>query len=76
MFSNRRAAAIARPRQIAMYSGKGFDLFILSCDWAVFWRADHTTVMHAVKKIEQLIAEDNQLCADVDLLRGLLADGV
>jgi chromosomal replication initiation ATPase DnaA len=31
--------------------------------------------MHAVKKIEQLIAEDNHLNADVDLLRGLLADG-
>ena len=31
--------------------------------------------MHAVKKIETLIAEDGALSADIDLLRGLLADG-
>jgi len=76
MFSNRRAAAIARPRQIAMYLAKDLTSLSYPAIGRSFGGRDHTTVMHAVKKIEQLIAEDNQLCADVDLLRGLLADGV
>ena len=76
MFSNRRAAAIARPRQIAMYLAKDLTSLSYPAIGRSFGGRDHTTVMHAVKKIEQLIAEDNQLSADVDLLRGLLADGV
>ena len=76
MFSNRRAAAIARPRQIAMYLAKDLTSLSYPAIGRSFGGRDHTTVMHAVKKIEQLIAEDNHLSADVDLLRGLLADGV
>ena len=76
MFSNRRAAAIARPRQIAMYLAKDLTSLSYPAIGRSFGGRDHTTVMHAVKKIEQLIAEDNQLSSDVDLLRGLLADGV
>lgn len=75
MFSNRRAAAIARPRQIAMYLAKDLTSLSYPAIGRSFGGRDHTTVMHAVKKIEQLIAEDNHLNADVDLLRGLLADG-
>ena len=75
MFSNRRAAAIARPRQIAMYLAKDLTSLSYPAIGRSFGGRDHTTVMHAVKKIEQLIAEDNHLHADVDLLRGLLADG-
>ena len=76
MFSNRRAVAIARPRQIAMYLAKDLTSLSYPAIGRSFGGRDHTTVMHAVKKIEQLIAEDNQLSSDVDLLRGLLADGV
>lgn len=76
MFSNRRAAAIARPRQIAMYLAKDLTSLSYPAIGRSFGGRDHTTVMHAVKKIEQLIAEDNHLSSDVDLLRGLLADGV
>ena len=76
MFSNRRAAAIARPRQIAMYLAKDLTSLSYPAIGRSFGGRDHTTVMHAVKKIEQLIAEDNTICSDIDLLRGLLADGV
>lgn len=75
MFSNRRAAVIARPRQIAMYLAKDLTSLSYPAIGRSFGGRDHTTVMHAVKKIEQLIAEDSHLSADVDLLRSLLADG-
>ena len=75
MFSNRRAAAIARPRQIAMFLAKDLTSLSYPAIGRSFGGRDHTTVMHAVKKIEQLIAEDNHLSSDVDLLRSLLADG-
>ena len=75
MFSNRRAAAIARPRQIAMYLAKDLTSLSYPAIGRSFGGRDHTTVMHAVKKIEQLIAEDSHLSQDIDLLRSLLADG-
>ena len=75
MFSNRRAAAIARPRQIAMYLAKDLTSLSYPAIGRSFGGRDHTTVMHAVKKIEQLIAEDSHLSSDIDLLRSLLADG-
>ena len=37
-----------------------------------FGGRDHTTVMHAVKKIEELIASDSSLAEDVELLRRML----
>ena len=75
MFSSRRAAAIARPRQIAMFLAKDLTSLSYPAIGRSFGGRDHTTVMHAVKKIETLIAEDGALSADIDLLRGLLADG-
>ena len=75
MFSNRRAAMIARPRQIAMYLAKDLTSLSYPAIGRSFGGRDHTTVMHAVKKVEQLLAEDPALSSDVDLLRALLADG-
>ena len=75
MFSNRRSVAIARPRQIAMYLAKDLTSLSYPAIGRSFGGRDHTTVMHAVKKIEQLMAEDSHLSSDVDLLRSLLADG-
>ena len=75
MFSSRRAAAIARPRQIAMFLAKDLTSLSYPAIGRSFGGRDHTTVMHAVKKIETLITEDGALSADIDLLRGLLADG-
>ena len=75
MFSNRRAAMIARPRQIAMYLAKDLTSLSYPAIGRSFGGRDHTTVMHAVKKVEQLLAEDPVLSSDIDLLRALLADG-
>ena len=72
MHSARRARAIARPRQVAMYLSKQLTSRSLPEIGRKFGGRDHTTVMHAVKKIEELRQSDVPFCEDVDLLRRML----
>lgn len=72
MLSARRARSVARPRQIAMYLSKQLTTRSLPEIGRKFGGRDHTTVIHAVRKIEQLRNEDAALDEDVDLLRRML----
>ncbi|MCR9072277.1 MAG: chromosomal replication initiator protein DnaA [Alphaproteobacteria bacterium] len=72
MYSARRARAVARPRQIAMYLAKQLTQRSLPEIGRKFGGRDHTTVMHAVKKVDELRATDRHFDADVDLLRRML----
>jgi chromosomal replication initiator protein len=72
MHSARRARAVARPRQVAMYLSKQLTSRSLPEIGRKFGGRDHTTVMHAVRKIEELRAADNSLAEDIDLLRRML----
>ena len=72
MLSARRARSVARPRQIAMYLSKQLTTRSLPEIGRKFGGRDHTTVIHAVRKIEQLRDEDAALDEDVDLLRRML----
>ncbi|SDH12674.1 chromosomal replication initiator protein DnaA [Roseospirillum parvum] len=72
MSSARRARAIARPRQVAMYLAKQLTSRSLPEIGRKFGGRDHTTVMHAVKTIENLIQTDPNFAEDVDLLRRML----
>jgi chromosomal replication initiator protein len=72
MHSARRARAVARPRQVAMYLAKQLTTRSLPEIGRKFGGRDHTTVMHAVKKIEELSAADSGFAEDVDLLRRML----
>jgi len=74
MHSARRARAIARPRQVAMYLAKQLTSRSLPEIGRKFGGRDHTTVMHAVKKVEELRQADVTFCEDVDLLRRMLED--
>ena len=67
--SVRRARAIARPRQIAMYLCKQLTSRSLPEIGRKFGGRDHTTVMHAVKKVEELRQTDSSLAEDIDLLK-------
>lgn len=71
MQSSRRARTVARPRQIAMYLAKQLTSRSLPEIGRKFDR-DHTTVMHAVRKVEELILEDSSLAENVDALRRTL----
>ncbi len=72
MSSPRRARAVARPRQIAMYLAKQLTARSLPEIGRKFGGRDHTTVMHAVKKVEELINQDTDFAEEVDLLRRML----
>jgi chromosomal replication initiator protein len=72
MHSPRRARAVARPRQVAMYLSKQLTSRSLPEIGRKFGGRDHTTVMHAVRKIEELRASDNSFAEDIDLLRRML----
>ena len=74
MFSARRARSIARPRQIAMYLAKNLTTSSYPEIGRKFGGRDHTTIMHAVKKVEELLIHDSEMSDDVELLRSLLSD--
>jgi chromosomal replication initiation ATPase DnaA len=68
MNSARRAREIARPRQVAMYLSKALTRKSLPEIGRFYGGRDHTTVIHAIRKIEQLKAEDAVIAQDVALL--------
>ncbi|WP_115938287.1 chromosomal replication initiator protein DnaA [Aestuariispira insulae] len=72
MHSARRSRAIARPRQVAMYLAKQLTTRSLPEIGRKFGGRDHTTVMHAVKKIDELKGTDSSFAEDVELLRRML----
>ena len=69
MSSPRRARAVARPRQIAMYLAKQLTSRSLPEIGRTFGGRDHTTVMHAVSRIESLKLEDTLIADDLELLK-------
>jgi chromosomal replication initiator protein len=72
MHSARRARAVARPRQVAMWLCKQLTPRSLPEIGRKFGGRDHTTVMHAVRKIEELRSTDRVLAEDIELLRRML----
>ncbi|NDF13019.1 MAG: chromosomal replication initiator protein DnaA [Proteobacteria bacterium] len=72
MHSERRARYIARPRQMAMYLSKKLTPHSLPEIGRKFGGRDHTTVMHAVRKIEELMVQDKELENDIGLLTRML----
>jgi chromosomal replication initiator protein len=72
MSSARRARAVARPRQVAMYLAKQLTSRSLPEIGRKFGNRDHTTVMHAVSRISELMQTDASFAEDVELLRRML----
>jgi chromosomal replication initiator protein len=68
----KRLRTIARPRQVAMYLAKQLTSRSLPEIGRRFGGRDHTTIMHGVRKIEELMAADSQLADDLQLLKRLL----
>ena len=72
LISPRRAREVARPRQVAMYLAKMLTPRSLPEIGRRFGGRDHTTVIHAVKRIEELRATDHELDRDINQLRRAL----
>ena len=69
LLSPRRSRSLARPRQIAMYLSKHHTTNSLPDIGRKFSNRDHTTVIHAVKKIDELLKKDNDIRESVDSLK-------
>ncbi len=74
ILSSRRTANVVRPRQIAMYLSKALTLRSLPEIGRRFGGRDHTTVLHAVRKIDGLAAKDTALSEEIELLKRMLME--
>ena len=72
MSSARRSRTVARPRQVAMYLSKNLTSRSLPEIGRRFGNRDHTTVIHAVRKVEELMNKDAGFDEDVQLLIRML----
>lgn len=72
LVSNRRTRVIVKPRQIAMYLSKTLTPRSFPEIGRRFGGRDHTTVLHAVRKIEEMIAADAKLSHEIELLKRLI----
>lgn len=72
MIGPKRLRTIARPRQVAMYLAKHLTTRSLPEIGRRFGGRDHTTIMHGIRKIDELMGADQQLAEDIGLLRRLL----
>jgi chromosomal replication initiator protein len=74
LLSSRRTANVVRPRQVAMYLAKTLTLRSLPEIGRRFGGRDHTTVLHAVRKIENLVGNDNALAEEIEILKRQLQE--
>ncbi len=74
LLSSRRTANVVRPRQVAMYLAKQLTLRSLPEIGRRFGGRDHTTVLHAVRKIENLVNTDTSLAEEIEILKRQLQD--
>jgi chromosomal replication initiator protein len=72
MSSTRRNRAVARPRQIAMYLSKILTPKSLADIGKKFGKKDHTTVMHAIKRVEELCDTDIEFREEIELMTRIL----
>ena len=68
LLSERRTRSVARPRQVAMWLCKQHTTRSYPDIGRRFGGRDHTTVLHAVKKVEELLQADDQIARDVEAL--------
>ncbi len=74
LLSSRRSRDVVRPRQIAMYLAKSLTSRSLPEIGRRFGGRDHTTVLHSVRKVEQLMSQDGELTQEIELLRRMLEE--
>lgn len=74
ILSSRRTATVVRPRQIAMYLAKSLTLRSLPEIGRRFGGRDHTTVLHAVRKIEGMVGKDTELAGEIEHLKRMLQE--
>jgi chromosomal replication initiator protein len=74
LLSARRSRDVVRPRQIAMFLAKALTARSLPEIGRRFGGRDHTTVLHSVRKVEQMIKDDIELGQEIELLKRMLEE--
>ena len=74
MFSARRSKSVVIPRQIAMYLAKELTNLSYPEIGRNFGGKDHTTIIHASKKIDKLLNENSNISEDIRLLKSILSN--
>ncbi|HEY8576778.1 MAG TPA: chromosomal replication initiator protein DnaA [Devosia sp.] len=74
LLSARRSRDVVRPRQIAMFLAKALTSRSLPEIGRRFGGRDHTTVLHSVRKVEQMIKDDVELAQEIELLKRMLEE--
>ena len=74
LLSSRRSREVVRPRQIAMYLAKSLTSRSLPEIGRRFGGRDHTTVLHSVRKVEQMMKDDGELQQEIELLKRMLEE--
>jgi chromosomal replication initiator protein len=74
LLSSRRSRDVVRPRQIAMYLAKALTSRSLPEIGRRFGGRDHTTVLHSVRKVEQMMKDDADLSQEIELLMRMLEE--
>ena len=74
LLSSRRSRDVVRPRQLAMYLAKSLTSRSLPEIGRRFGGRDHTTVLHSVRKVEQMMKDDGDLCQEIELLKRMLEE--
>lgn len=74
LLSSRRSRDVVRPRQIAMYLAKSLTSRSLPEIGRRFGGRDHTTVLHSVRKVEQMMKDDGELQQEIELLKRMLEE--
>ena len=74
LLSSRRSRDVVRPRQIAMYLAKALTSRSLPEIGRRFGGRDHTTVLHSVRKVEQMMKDDGDLAQEIELLKRMLEE--
>jgi len=74
LLSSRRSRDVVRPRQIAMYLAKALTSRSLPEIGRRFGGRDHTTVLHSVRKVEQMMKDDADLSQEIELLKRMLEE--
>lgn len=74
LLSARRSRDVVRPRQIAMFLAKALTSRSLPEIGRRFGGRDHTTVLHSVRKVEQLMKDDGELCQEIELLKRMIEE--
>lgn len=74
ILSSRRTGGVVRPRQVAMHLARTMTLRSLPEIGRAFGGRDHTTVWHALQRMERFIAGDPDFFQHVDALRAEIAE--